>query len=204
MRADEIHPRGGRVDPGSIERSVGAGLSIRQIAAELDVSYSTVRYWLRKLGLQTRFQLRRDEVARLRDAGLPTEAILACPIHGSARFVLRSDGAGYRCDRCAKEAVSERRRVVKRILVDEAGGRCSLCGYNTSIAALGFHHLDPSKKRFGLSRNGVSRSLAKARDEAKKCLLVCANCHMEVEHGDRQIPADILPVKSRPALAAQN
>jgi hypothetical protein len=29
----------------------------------------------------------------------------------------------------------------------------------------------------------VARSIARARDEAGKCVLLCANCHAEVEAG---------------------
>jgi hypothetical protein len=84
---------------------------------------------------------------------------------------------------------------VKAALVAEAGGACVLCGYSRCLAALGFHHLDPAVKRFTVAGRGVTRSLAKAREEAQKCVLVCANCHAEVEAGVRtferkQTPAD--------------
>jgi hypothetical protein len=86
------------------------------------------------------------------------------------------------------EAVSDRRRRVKEILVDEAGGRCAACGYSDCVAVLQFHHLDPATKRFGLGREGVTRSIEKARAEARKCVLPCANCHAEVELGVRVLP----------------
>ncbi|HXG75814.1 MAG TPA: hypothetical protein VNJ53_04530 [Gaiellaceae bacterium] len=79
--------------------------------------------------------------------------------------------------------MTRRRRKVKEILVREAGGCCSLCGYDRYVGALGFHHLDPEVKRFGLSHMGISRSLDRARAEAQKCALLCANCHAEVEGG---------------------
>jgi hypothetical protein len=69
------------------------------------------------------------------------------------------------------------------MLVDEAGGRCRLCGYSRSYAALVFHHVDPAGKSFGLGQRGHSRPLARSREEAQKCLLLCANCHAEVEAG---------------------
>ena len=70
----------------------------------------------------------------------------------------------------------------------EAGGRCELCGYDRCLAALQFHHVDPATKRFALSQEGVSRSLSTARAEAAKCVLLCANCHAEVESGFAQLP----------------
>src|SRR4051794_27456232 len=36
----------------------------------------------------------------------------------------------YRCSRCNSEAVSERRRRVKALLVAEAGGSCVTCGFD--------------------------------------------------------------------------
>jgi hypothetical protein len=82
--------------------------------------------------------------------------------------VPRSDGS-FRCARCRSEQVAERRRRLKRQLIDEAGGACTLCGYNRCAAALQFHHRDPATKSFALGRQGVTRSLARARAEVRKC-----------------------------------
>jgi hypothetical protein len=84
--------------------------------------------------------------------------------------------------------VAERRRRVKRQLIAEGGGACALCGYDRCAAALQFHHVDPATKSFTLSREGVTRSLARAREEARKCVLLCAHCHAEVEGGFAQLP----------------
>jgi hypothetical protein len=105
-----------------------------------------------------------------------------CDAHGPTTFGRRADGY-YRCLACRADAVVKRRRAVKRMLVDEAGGACRLCGYDRSLAALQFHHLDPGQKAFSLSRRGVTLSLEAARTEAAKCVLLCANCHAEVEGG---------------------
>jgi 5-methylcytosine-specific restriction endonuclease McrA len=72
---------------------------------------------------------------------------------------------------------------VKRILVDEAGGRCVLCGYDRYLGALEFHHVNPSEKSFQLGMGGLTRSIASMRAEAAKCVLLCSNCHAEVEGG---------------------
>jgi hypothetical protein len=77
----------------------------------------------------------------------------------------------------------KRRRKVKETLVDEAGGRCTRCGFDEHPSALQFHHLDPSTKEFGVSDKGVTRSIAQARAEASKCVLLCASCHAMVEAG---------------------
>jgi hypothetical protein len=83
--------------------------------------------------------------------------------------------------------VLRRRRRVKEILVSEAGGACRLCGYDRCLAALEFHHLDPTTKSFGLAFAGVTRGIAEMRTEAAKCILLCSNCHAEVEAGVREV-----------------
>ncbi len=71
---------------------------------------------------------------------------------------------------------------MKRILVEEAGGCCAVCGYDRCIVSLHFHHVDPRTKAFGINL-GHGKSLAAFREEARKCVLVCANCHGEIESG---------------------
>lgn len=64
-------------------------------------------------------------------------------------------------------------------MVEEMGGKCKACGFNPKdeydYAAFDFHHRDPKTKSFNM---GVSmRSLSSLMAEAKKCDLLCANCH---------------------------
>ena len=88
------------------------------------------------------------------------------------------------------QRVSERRRKNKWVLAEEAGGRCTRCGYDTFIGALQFHHLDRAEKSFGLAQNGSTMGLDALREETKKCILLCANCHSEVEHGGGDLPLE--------------
>ena len=105
---------------------------------------------------------------------------------------VRRGADGFRCRLCRSGAVHRRRREVKRILVAEAGGACVLCGYDRALSGLHFHHVDPTEKAFALSRQGVTRSLSAARAEAAKCVLLCSNCHAEVEAGTAKLPAALL------------
>jgi len=79
--------------------------------------------------------------------------------------------------------VKEWRRRKKVQLVAERGGCCARCGYDRCLGALHFHHVDPATKRFGIAALGVARSLERARIEAAKRVLLCSNCHAEVEAG---------------------
>lgn len=87
-----------------------------------------------------------------------------------------------------KKAVANRRRVLKKRLVEHMGGKCMVCGYKKYFGALDFHHRNESEKSFGLSMNGITRSWEKTKAEAEKCVLLCANCHREVHGGVIKIP----------------
>jgi 5-methylcytosine-specific restriction endonuclease McrA len=88
-----------------------------------------------------------------------------------------------------REAVKRRRKKLREMAREYKGGQCALCGYKKCPRALGFHHIDPSKKEFGVSVRGLTRSWEKIKQELDKCILLCANCHMEVHEGITQLPA---------------
>ena len=178
------------MDRDRLEALVERGLTVRQIAAEVERSPTTVRRWLRRHGLAT---LHHGPGRTAAAAGEPVRR--HCARHGVLEFVFRTDH--YRCPRCISEAVARRRRRVKEILVDEAGGRCVICGYDRYAGALHFHHVDPAEKSFGLGIRGLTRSLAAMREEARKCVLLCGVCHPEVEAGLKTLPEGVGTVRSR-------
>jgi transposase-like protein len=180
--------RGG-IERAQLQAMVDQGMSIAQIAHDVGLSKAAVRYWLAKYGLHTvhrRGPRPRPAAVRARAEGRMT-AVLDCPTHGEVEFVIDARGC-YRCRRCRSEAVSRRRRSVKATLVQEAGGRCVICGYSRYLGALAFHHLDPSNKRRTVSAEGRGVSIGELRAEAEKCALLCHNCHAEVENGVARLP----------------
>ncbi|HET6997802.1 MAG TPA: hypothetical protein VFI03_04370 [Solirubrobacterales bacterium] len=183
----ECHAPKGSVDLRRLRELAEGGASIREIAVELGIGYSTARYWLGRCGLETDHAVRRRESSEARQAGL-SRAYLRCPKHGRTSFMRRS-GGGFRCQRCSSVAVSERRRRVKRQLVSEAGGACTICGFSGHPRALEFHHVDPATKKFQLSQQGLTLGIRKMRAEAAKCVLLCANCHALVEAGVKKVPS---------------
>lgn len=104
-----------------------------------------------------------------------------CSKHGATTHVLKTDGK-WRCPDCAIETTDRARKKRKRLLIEELGGKCEICGYSRCDRAMTFHHRDPSEKEFTI---GAMRtiSLNKALVEVRKCALLCFNCHMEVEEG---------------------
>jgi len=129
-------------------------------------------------------------------AAVSTAFERVCPHHGPSIFHRYGDGR-VRCKRCVGDAVTRRHRRVKRMLVEEAGGCCAICGYDRTVINLHFHHVDPAIKRFNITM-GRGKSIATYREESRKCVLVCANCHGEIEAG--LVPSPPPQARYRPTL----
>lgn len=180
----------GGIERELLEALVDEGMTIAEIAEKLESSKGTVRHWLRRYGLRTAGAQRIERKRGAKEAGLAViESV--CPSHGLTAFAVEGRGY-YRCKRCRAEGVSKRRRKLKEMLVAEAGGRCCVCGYNRYLGALQFHHVDRDSKELTISRNGVTQSIRALRREARKCILLCSNCHAEVEGGFVVLPGRVV------------
>jgi transposase len=181
-RFTKIHGRRGSLSRERLTELIGRDLSTREIAELVGRSQTTVNYWMRRYGLRT--------TAKGGRPGIKTDVVVwPCERHGGSPA---ERGLLTVCPGCRIEAVTTWRRRAKRILVEEAGGCCALCGYDRCFAALEFHHVDPAQKSFGLGSRGLARKIDVLREEARKCVLLCGNCHAEVEAGLVQValPAD--------------
>lgn len=79
-----------------------------------------------------------------------------------------------------KENAEKNRAFIKRY---KSIYGCSVCRYKKSLGALHFHHMH--SKKFPLSQmHGYSRKSVK--EEMRKCILVCANCHSEIHDKERE------------------
>ena len=95
------------------------------------------------------------------------------------------DKKHYGNDLCSSHWKRWSRHSIKKQLIQKMGGKCVACGGMFHPAAFDFHHLDPSKKDFSLTNAFNNKTLDDIFDEAKKCILLCANCH-RVEHAGEQ------------------
>jgi len=82
-----------------------------------------------------------------------------------------------------KSELSTIKKWYKKIkAVDILGGRCNMCG-NSDIKDLSFHHLDPNEKEGELNKL-LNNSWLTSKEEIKKCILLCHNCHAEHHHNE--------------------
>jgi len=97
-----------------------------------------------------------------------------------------------RCKKCFAQETRDVRHRNKERAIELKGGACQLCGYKKCLDALVFHHRDPATKneqlRMGQSQHvysvtGFVRTWDLIEKEIAKCVLVCKNCHSEIEAG---------------------
>ena len=91
----------------------------------------------------------------------------------------KSDNRKYQNYQCQQARALSR----KIDAINERGGGCSICGYNKNLAALNFHHLRDKKFTVDM-RSFSNNSMDIISSEISKCILLCANCHMETHYGN--------------------
>src|SRR5574343_475688 len=72
------------------------------------------------------------------------------------------------------------RKRVKILSVELLGGKCWKCGYNKTLRALAFHHIEAESKDYSISNMLKNpQNLDNIANELNKCVLLCHNCHCE-------------------------
>ena len=101
-------------------------------------------------------------------------------------YAKNKGGTSTQCFSC----MTKKRRIkIKQQCLEYKGNKCIHCGYDRCPAALDFHHVDPSKKSFNISIAYI-RAWHHIQNELDKCILLCANCHRELEAGMGRAGAD--------------
>ena len=62
---------------------------------------------------------------------------------------------------------------------------CAICGYNKCARSLDFHHVNPKNKKFNLKLANLHKKDTLVVEEVNKCILVCRNCHGEIQEKER-------------------
>ena len=104
------------------------------------------------------------------------------------RAYCKSYGASWyqRNKERVKEAVNERRKARKIEWMEyKATLACSHCGASHP-AIIDFHHPDQEEKEHSIFRLMGNGAYKKLREEIKKCVVLCANCHRKGHFYERQ------------------
>lgn len=156
---------------------INDGNSLNTISKLTGKCLSTVRYWVDKHELKSRFTpFKKVNYGEFR----------FCPKceknHPIKQFYQKRgkpNSSSY-CKDCTRLQTLERVRDFKIKMIEYKGGKCERCDYNKYIGALEFHHLDPTKKDFNLSSVKTKSFDDTIKKELDKCILVCSNCHKEI------------------------
>mgnify|MGYP001571753077 CR=1 FL=1 len=89
------------------------------------------------------------------------------------------DKCGSWCKQCDTKEKAKLRIERKKRLVQYFGGGCLICGYKKCLGAIEFHHKH-NQKEFEINKY---HSFEKMLKEAKRCKMICANCHREIHAG---------------------
>ena len=77
---------------------------------------------------------------------------------------------------------TEHKKKIKAIIRKEKAEGCIICDYKRCMNSIDLHHLE--NKEFCIS-NAISNGMAidRLKEELKKCVPVCRNCHGEINEG---------------------
>ena len=98
--------------------------------------------------------------------------------HKSYKFKRKNNSEHYKeLDKQSSLRKRAKRRDLLQSLRKELGGKCSRCDYSEEIRILQFHHHEDNK----IDNVTNLQSLPRIEVEARKCILLCPNCHA-IEH----------------------
>lgn len=61
---------------------------------------------------------------------------------------------------------------------------CESCGYNANPVALDLHHVEDDKAMNVSAMSARHYKQDRVLEEMKKCIVLCANCHRILHHGE--------------------
>lgn len=173
-----------------LKQYIEQGLSTYEISKATNKSQTNVRHWLKKYGLKTQnlsFSQGYALKEKIIENGIEYRICSKCK--NKKELVLNFYKPSpkkfyYWCKSCINKNTIAVQQDKKIQALNYKGGKCIKCGYNKYAGALDFHHLDPSKKDFAISRR-KNCSLETIKSELDKCILLCRNCHAETHFEER-------------------
>lgn len=164
-------------------------LSIRQISQESKKSCGSIRHWIKKFGLKTKFKNFKEGYKPEQNLVDGKRYCPYCKIYKATNefYQRRETNCSGHCKKCVQVQTVQRGRKLKLDCIEYKGGKCQKCGYDKCQAALDFHHRNPKEKDFSLCKKYGCRKISdRIKKELDKCDLLCSNCHRE-EHWQLKI-----------------
>ncbi len=168
----------GRIERDMLISLISTGLSTREIGKELERGPTSIRYWLRIYGLETKpsyhEQLRTTPVKCVCGETDPLK------FYGHKKNV---------CGACHNQYTLQAGQKKKNRARKYLGNRCCSCGFDKYPSSLAIHHKDPAIKdsKFQGMRGW---SWARIERELQSCVLLCHNCHGAYHAGELLIDFD--------------
>jgi len=101
----------------------------------------------------------------------------------------KGESSDYEEKEYKRNYYNQQRWDKKKKLIQHMGNKCWRCGMkNLPICVWQWHHFDPKNKQIALSQV-ITHSWTKILEEAKKCVLVCSNCHKIIHYGEERLDA---------------
>lgn len=110
------------------------------------------------------------------------------------------DGYSYSCSSCQKEYAKKHYNNNKTIYLNKVKRnrlkkieffnrykklcKCSICGENR-YWILDFHHKNPNEKDFSIGSFHREISIEKIKNEIRKCIVLCSNCHRDLHYKEK-------------------
>jgi hypothetical protein len=88
------------------------------------------------------------------------------------------------------------RQRIKQEFVNSFGNKCCVCKKSYPIVVYDFHHIDPNDKKFSISKGWVQNN-GQLLEEIMKCVMVCSNCHRQINAGTKHVPKDAIRFKEK-------
>ena len=147
-------------------------VSAKEMSKQLNCSESYVQYLKKKYNLKVR--------------DFPKE--VKCSTCGETDITkFYNHKQKTRCKKCTIESMKQRTQEFKlKLFKLYDDNKCQICGYNKCYQALEFHHINPKEKEFNIAQMLRQSSILNEniiKEELKKCILVCSNCHREIHAG---------------------
>jgi len=162
---------------------IDKGFTVQKIADYQGCSFTNIRYWLRKYGLNTKTYSSREIKHNCINCGSALRGRQTKFCSKKCKYI--GTWGNYAASRKDEILFRSRQKGLERKIyfINQLGGKCQCCGYDKNLAALTFHHINPENKSFNLDvRKMTNTKMSSLEKEIEKCQLLCQNCHAEVHN----------------------